>query len=474
MHPTKRNTFLLLLIGSIIVLSLFVFEMFAANLTMGIHHTADDASYMRPAENWINNGVWKDNSIGASSYVQRPPLLGLIHLIAYSISPSIAPLLLFVISFAAHLLALYLLIKVLRENLPERSAFIFALIYGSMPLFFGFLSYQITEAFAGSFLIIGIFLFTRKEFPLYKASLFLISLALFRPLLLLLFLPFFIQLILKRTGKSALNWKQISLLSLAFLSIFGWELRKHHYIGEWFNPHPIYHASNESQYRPLHEKFSNLFRVWESRPEQFHTLMGSAWSNEPIQKKSIIDYCQQRNVPLSASTLFTLLKHYQKINIAVQNVFKIEKTRRETAEEIHLGNQIQQLTIQLEAGHPYEYWIVTPFNGMREQVVKSHLNLAVFQDKYRGTFWVESLRIVSLFMVLFIYTSLFISLFKRNKWQFFAIGGLIYFNYLFWVQRMNEDRYLQPLLCFSYVLAALTFHQMIVFLHKKRSTKSTS
>lgn len=474
MHPSKRNTFLLLLIGSIIVLGLFVFEMYTTNLPMGMHSTADDASYLRPSENWFNNGIWKDNSVGASSYVQRPPLLGFIHLIAYIISPTKAPLLLFVFSFAAHLLAIYLLFKVLRENVPERRAFYFSLIYASTPLFFGFLSYQITEAFAGSFMIIGIYLFTRKEFPLYKASLFLIILALFRPLLLLVFLPFLIYLLFKRTGKSALNWKQIILLTLAILSLIGWEVRKHQFTGEWFNPHPIYHVTNESQYRPLHEKFSNLFRVWESRPETFHDIMGNAWSIEPIQKKTIIDYCKQRKVPLNNETLFDLLSQYQKVNNAVQLVFKREKIDSETSAEVQLGKKVSQLTKQLKKTHPVTYWISTPLNGMREQVAKSHLNLAVFQENYRGTVWVESIRIVSVLMVLFIYFSLFSSLFKRNYWQLFALGGLLYFIYLFWVQRMNEDRYLQPLICFSYVLAALTVHQFIEFIQKKRGAKSAS
>jgi len=42
--------------------------------------TADDPSYLAPPENLLRKGVWKDNSEGVSSYIQRPPMIGMINL----------------------------------------------------------------------------------------------------------------------------------------------------------------------------------------------------------------------------------------------------------------------------------------------------------------------------------------------------------------------------------------------------------
>lgn len=41
--------------------------------------TADDASYLAPPVNFIETGVWADNSVGLSRYFQRPPGYGMIY-----------------------------------------------------------------------------------------------------------------------------------------------------------------------------------------------------------------------------------------------------------------------------------------------------------------------------------------------------------------------------------------------------------
>ena len=42
--------------------------------------TNDDASYLAPAINFIETGVWKDNSIGKQSHFVRSPGYGIIYL----------------------------------------------------------------------------------------------------------------------------------------------------------------------------------------------------------------------------------------------------------------------------------------------------------------------------------------------------------------------------------------------------------
>lgn len=468
MLPTKRFSLILTISGCIMVLGLFFLEKEAFQLPFGMHETADDPSYLRPAENWINHGVWKDNTNGASAYVQRPPLFGTVYALVYSIGGKSAPLVLFLFNFALHLFALHLLYQLICEYFTPRKALYFSLIYAITPIFFGFLSYQISEAFAGSFMIIGVYLFTRPTFPRYKASVFIIALMLFRPVLILLFLPAFLFLLLSKTNKNRLNWRQISLLGFSLIACLSWEIRKHHYTQEWLNPHPIYHASNESQFRPLHAAFSDLFRIWETRPEVFHTLMGKAWSSDTIAYKTVLEYSQARSIPISARHLHQLLKQYQTINIELKKQFEQHEFKVETSSEKQLGKQIIHLTTQIKAANPWTNWIKTPFLGMKEQLFKSHLNLGIFQETYRGTFLVESLRYACLAFVLLLYLSLIFGLFIKGILRFLAIGGLIYLTYLFWFQRMNEDRYLQPVLCFAFIIGIGSLKRLHTYYQQKK------
>ena len=48
--------------------------------------TNDDASYLRPAENFIKTGIWKDNSLGLQAHFTRPPGYGILYYLCIKIA----------------------------------------------------------------------------------------------------------------------------------------------------------------------------------------------------------------------------------------------------------------------------------------------------------------------------------------------------------------------------------------------------
>ena len=120
MHVFQRRRLLLALFGLVLAVCVHWWNAEMSDLPFGLHATADDPSYLRPAENFFDHGTWKDNSTGASSFVQRPLLFGSIHLVFYSLFGSSAAVAGMIFFFLLHGLALYQLPALLKNR--SRSA----------------------------------------------------------------------------------------------------------------------------------------------------------------------------------------------------------------------------------------------------------------------------------------------------------------------------------------------------------------
>jgi hypothetical protein len=239
------------------------------------------------------------------------------------------------------------------------------------------------------------------------------------------------------------NWKIAFFILL--LAVLGWEGRKAYYTGHLLDLHPIYHEANWSTYRPPHEKLSDLFRIWETKPELFHELCGKALAGT-LDLKAVEEYCQERHVPLDAATLHgTLIKWAHVAQSAID-----ENAMTLTRSEQEFNKRIKLLRKELVSEYPWRYYVYTPLQGMKEQLPKSHLNLGIFQETYRGTWLVEFIRIISLLLVVLSFVLLPASIIHKHPLRYLAIGTLIYLVYLFWIQRMNEDRYLLPAFIAAY------------------------
>lgn len=422
-------------LGLLVILGCFFLEKHHFQLPGGIHETADDASYLRPAENLVDHGIWKDNSEGPSAYVQRPPIVGLLYAPGYWIAPHQASIIFFVIAVIVHAFSIRCLYFLLSAT-DNRWRSAGMLLYTVLPCFSGFLSYSISEALVVSVTVIGITLFYLNRSGFILGS-FLLFIYLFRPVLLLLFLPWFLIRLRERLHVVGRTWKLV-FLSLLLITL-GWEARKAYYTGHLLDPHPIYHEANQTVYRPPHEKLSNLFRVWESKPELFHELCGKALENQ-LHETNVVDYCRERTAPIDARLLTHLLKQWAAIN---QKALE-ERALTLTSGEINLIRDLKRIRKELVANYPWRYYVYTPLQGMKEQLPKSHLNLGIFQETYRGNLLVELLRTLCLGLVLLCFVLVPASIFYKHPLRPMAIGIVLYFLYLFWVQRMNEDRYLLP------------------------------
>lgn len=439
--------------GMLIALAVHLLNYLTADGHPFLHTTADDPSYLRPVENFLHHGTWKDNGIGASSYVQRPPLFGLIHGICYLISPGQSLAIAFALFLLLHGAALYVLPGIFRHFVSDKSAHWLALLYAALPCFWGFLSYSITEAISPSLviLLLAALLHDGKRSLFY--TLLLITLIWFlRPVLLLLF-PLVIYKLFRRRSE-LLHPRQAITGFLCLLSIFLWEYRKAGYMGHWGDPHPIYHVTNNPPFRPVHAALSDLFRTWETRPEVLHSFVHACWSEDSTHRSlsAVKAYCSERNVPMPSPDLYALLTTYHTVNMAYLQEKKELPRTLETSGERALRLRLVAETKAIRQAFPLRYHVLTPLQSASEQLRKSQLNLELFQVTFRGTFPVELLRYCCVFLLFILLTGSLSALTSRPaSLRLMAIGTVIYCFYLFYVQRMNEDRYMIPLLPLIYV-----------------------
>jgi len=451
MHVFQRRRLLLVLSGLVLAVCVHWWNAEMSDLPFGLHATADDPSYLRPAENFFDHGTWKDNSTGASSFVQRPPLFGSIHLVFYSLFGSSAAVAGMIFFFLLHGLALYQLPALLKNFTSERRSLLFAALYALLPCFWGFLSYQITEALSASLVLLLLAAVLHKgNYSLAVSLLLFLCCWLLRPVLILLFPLLLYRLIRERkTFISLKHWWTPAALLIVVATSFLWEYRKAGYMEHWGELHPIYHPTNESLFRPVHASLTDLFRVWETRPEVFHAIAGSSESSDTNYRSRgfVQHYITERKVPLKPEILYALLQEYARVNRALQQRFPSERIVSESSGEIVLRQKIDRLADSLRKAEPLQYHILTPLKGMREQLPKSQLNLELFQLHYRGSWWAEALRFICVIVILGSLFLTFLALFSRNRQLILlAAGAFLYLFYLFYFQRLNEDRYLLPVL----------------------------
>ncbi|NRA12496.1 MAG: glycosyltransferase family 39 protein, partial [Crocinitomicaceae bacterium] len=218
----------------------------------GIIRTTDDASYVQPPKNLKSRGMWRDNSIGNSSYFQRPPGYGLIYLASSYIYPSNSYVPVKIIQVIGFFFSIILVFSLLsRFGLDRKWSLIATAIYASLPSFSGFIYHSITEGITPVLLLWSIYEWTKllqKDaekiqmlgFLCFFSSGFLL---LVRPQLIVFMIVFILYLMLKRRIKLA------TLSLLIFVPFAVWEVRVMSISGS-MELHPIYSYTNHSFYRP--------------------------------------------------------------------------------------------------------------------------------------------------------------------------------------------------------------------------------
>lgn len=475
MRILKKPEFRIAGAGILFALALHLFNGSISHLPDFMHTTADDASYLRPVENFIQTGIWKDNTVGASSYVQRPPLMGLLHGISFFLfhkSAFIADLLFF---FLLHGLALYRLPGILRRLMSEKAAHKWTLLYAFMPCFWGFLSYHITEAIASSLVILLLSATFRKSPYQFISILFLTTcIVLLRPVLLALF-PVLIPELYRqfRHVYQLRNPLVLSVLIVCMTSVGYWEYRKHHYMGSWLDIHPIYHESNQTLYRPSYATVSEMFRIWEYKPENFHFFTGSCWNGDSavMTPEAVAPYVHHHQMPFTPTEFSDFLNAYRLSLTDLRQRMQHGPVVRETALEKKFRIKATRTIERLKHGHPNYYHFRSPLHSVADLFTKSQLNLELFQTHLRGNFLIEILRYGCVLLINLLFVATIGAFFVRHQsLRLLAVGALFYCFCIFYLQRMNEDRYLVPLLPVIFVAGSSVLY---ILSERLRSGKKT-
>lgn len=414
--------------------------------------TADEASYLRPPLNWLEGKGWKDSSSGHSSYVQRPPGYGLIFLVCKAVSPNNPFILLKILNVFAFLLSIIVLSKIVFElTQNNKYALVGALVFGLLPCFNGFMYYTLTESLSPFFLLILTHAFItiiKQNRKPYLFGLTLAFLLLLRPQLIVFPVIFVVYLLFQ----SRRFWWVYILSILPFLF---WQVRNYDITGT-VSLHPIYSSTNKSIYRPPHKALSNLFRVWEYRSDKFHETVGiliKDTSNMTLNKAltNVPDHLKDKVKPVLQD--FQIVVQHQK------KMFKEESRIRALPIEKRFVTETNTLRKEIVSSSKWINYFGTPIKSAIEMMTKSQLNLFVFQKSWRGNLLIEMLRYSCLIIINLSLLSTFLVIFTERTPKYFkliAVGVLCTIIYYFFFQRMNEERYLSPLLPLMFI-GLLTF-----------------
>lgn len=450
----KKNRIITIIISIICcVVAVVVQEVNLSSLKAENNHsttlisTADEASYLRPPQNWLEGKGWKDSSVGHSAYVQRPPGYGLVFLFCKSILPSNPFLLLKVIHILAFLFSIVILAQLLFElSQNTKIALIGTLIFGLLPCFNGFMYYTLTESLSPFLLLLLTYEFIAVARQKRRPFLFGFTLAfllLLRPQLIIFPLIYVVFLLLKYRK----FWWIYLIATLPFLL---WQVRSYNITGN-VSLHPIYSTTNKSLYRPPHKALSNLFRIWEYKSDQFHETVGllirDTSSTNLSRALTKVPEKHRENVK-------PILRDFQYVVYDQKKMFEHEDQIKELPIEEKFLAKTNILHEQMTSSNRMQYYLLTPVKSAAELMTKSHLNLFVFQKTWRGNVLVETLRYICLIIINLSLISMIIVLFLRRipiHLKLMALGVICTFIYYVFFQRMNEERYMTPLLPLMYI-----------------------
>lgn len=463
----QRKLLLIALFGTLAAVfwqELNYFKLFELNCdepVSGMIETADDASYLSPPKNFINKGVWADNSIGLSRYFQRPPGYGIIFGTLYLFLGDHAYTGLKILQVSCFFISVILLGRILAWlGLSERNSLIVTAFYAFFPIYSGFLYFSITEGISPFLMLWSLYSFISRSRTQTFIS--FAAVLLVRPQLLIFPLSFlFLSLLRKDT-------KMIYTILLSFIPLIFWMGRNTFIAGQFVGLHPIYSDSNQSLYRPGHEALTELFRIWEYDGEHFHSIIGKVCSAGNVTEMELIR--TEIPEPFRAETLPLLSEFNALYNRP--DYGKTEGFKRDEQAFVSKVESVRETLIKEQSG--FYYW-KTPIRSAKYLLTKSQLNLFIFQDTFRGRIPMELVRVLAVLLINFGMISAFWLLLKgrNSEIRVLAFCVVAYLSYLIFFQRMNEERYLTPLLPTLLILAVCGIKSTSAILKLKKDTQQS-
>jgi len=409
----------------------------------GLIHTADEASYIAPAKNFVDLGVWRDNSNGLTAYYQRPPGYGMLFAINYFLFAKYAFLGMKVIQIACFFFSILLFWRIMDQlQLSKRGKFIATTIFAIVPCYSGFVYFSITEGITPFLLLWSVFEYFKTD-KKGKPSLGLvfsnILLLLVRPQLAIFPIMVFICFLFHK------NFKSSFFIMLSFIPLLFWYGRTASISKELPSLHPIYSSTNNHLFRPTHAAMTDLYRVWEHRSDVFHTHIGHVAYGDSSRIKLVT-----ASLPFQyQSPMQTIFERYQALNRYQIKHFEGQRLIHSFKGEKEFIKDVYILRSQFIAENPVDYYLKTPFKSAKDFFNKSYLNLYIFQAQFRGNLLVETLRIFCWCIIILstIFTCCLPFIVSRKSMEFFLVMGMMIFMfYLVYLQRLNEERYIVPIL----------------------------
>ena len=413
--------------------------------------TADEASYFAPAKNYFSTGIWADNSQGISRYFQRPPGYGLIYGCMLLLFGSSALAGLKIFQILLFFLSIQLLGKCINHFTKSRKlALVASLFYALMPMYSGFMYYTLTEAVSPFLVIWLIYSYQlNSKSGLIQLLLATVAILLVRPQLLIFPLALFLLSALKKEKKRGI------VLLVGCIPFTIWMIRAATISGEFQGLHPIYSDTNVSLYRPPHAEMTNLFRIWESDGERFHTTIAAIKSAKDSAEMKRVVRTIPREFQKECEPLF--FQFHQLLNDP-----EYARSKEFKRKENKFISEVQRTRENLISKNRIQYIVITPVKSAKYLLSKSQLNLYLFQAELRGNLLIEGLRILSVLTINLGFFFAFLLLFRHKSLLelFMAASLILYLFYLAYFQRLNEERYLTPLLPVLLMVTALGIHNI--------------
>lgn len=427
----------------------------------GLISSADEASYLRPPQNLLEIGEWKDNSNSITAYFQRPPGYGLLFLLYKLILPSNPWILMKIVQILGYFCSILLFFKLLDLfKIKERLKLVATYSFILLPCFSGFIYFTITEGISPFLMLLSVYTWVKayQEPTTKNKSFFVLSSAFFllvRPQLLIFILLFHLAFLLRK------EYKLFAFLTLIYVPLISWNIRTTVINGSFPGLHPIYSYTNNGLYRPSHEKMTELYRIWEYRSDIFHTSVGTlCWDTTTASLNQALSYVP----PKFHQDLIPIFKRFQRLKFyQAQHIKADQKLTQAFKGELSFEHAINLLTKQLKSKYWMDNYFKTPLLSFKELIHASHLNLKIFQDDLRGNILIEILRHLCLLVVVLTVCVSFtcIFMYRYKSYFYIAFSLFIYVFYLTYVQRLNEERYLTPILPIGFILC-IYFLQVFV------------
>jgi hypothetical protein len=251
--------------------------------------TADDASYIAPAQNFISSGELKNNVNDKSAYFLRPPGYSFWLILHGGVETSGELQVLKITQTLLFALSVYLLFFIAFEVLRSKKlAIIISSIYGVSTIASGFLFYTLTEAITPALVIVfAYFLVQAQKSSVQKTKIILyfssaLAFALLfitRPVLGVFVLPLIVFLVSDFWSKK----KQLLFMAttagfIAFSPMIIWQIRCATIANHYTGLHPIYNNEHSAtSFRPVHGAFWNFCKSWGENGAIYHSYTEAFW-----------------------------------------------------------------------------------------------------------------------------------------------------------------------------------------------------